>query len=168
MLFKSQNKAIKSSKPGIATNTAAAKAFPDRGGGGYLGRPMARAFGSGLVKFYLAGILLTHARRLRCHDVRSWLIRLSSGRTSTRKPGPAEHKADYREIIAASLTAWQSWGPKWTVQLLTRAPPHPRCYAPAAASKSLANSRYFVAAWVVAFTACGGLGGGPRCARQPA
>ena len=27
-----------SSKPGIAANTAAAKAFPDRGSGGYLGR----------------------------------------------------------------------------------------------------------------------------------
>ena len=37
-LFSTQSKAIKSNKPGIATNTAAAKAFPDRGGDGYLGR----------------------------------------------------------------------------------------------------------------------------------
>jgi hypothetical protein len=38
MLFSTQSKVIKSNKPGIATNTAAAKTFPDRGGGGYLGR----------------------------------------------------------------------------------------------------------------------------------
>ena len=37
MLFSTQSKAVKSNKPGIATNTAAAKAFPDRGGDGYLG-----------------------------------------------------------------------------------------------------------------------------------
>ena len=40
MLFSTQSKAIKSNKPGIATNTAAAKAFPDRGGGRYLGRAL--------------------------------------------------------------------------------------------------------------------------------
>ncbi len=40
------NRTIRSSKPGIAANTAAAKAFPDRGGGGYLGRSLARALGS--------------------------------------------------------------------------------------------------------------------------
>src|SRR5258707_895520 len=40
MLFSTQSKAIKSNKPGIATNTAAPKAFPDRGGGGYLGRAL--------------------------------------------------------------------------------------------------------------------------------
>jgi hypothetical protein len=40
MLFSTQSKAVKSKKPGIATNTAAAKAFPDRGGGGYLGRAL--------------------------------------------------------------------------------------------------------------------------------
>jgi|HubBroStandDraft_6_1064221.scaffolds.fasta_scaffold83939_3 hypothetical protein len=40
MLFSTQSKAVKSNKPGIATNTAAAKAFPDRGGDGYLGRAL--------------------------------------------------------------------------------------------------------------------------------
>jgi hypothetical protein len=40
MLFNTQSKAVKRSKPGIATHTAAAKAFPDRGGGGYLGRAL--------------------------------------------------------------------------------------------------------------------------------
>jgi hypothetical protein len=40
MLFSAQRKAVKSIRPGIATNTAAANAFPDRGGGGYFGRAL--------------------------------------------------------------------------------------------------------------------------------
>ena len=40
MLFTTQNMTIQSSKPGIATNKAAEKAFPDRGGGGDLGRTL--------------------------------------------------------------------------------------------------------------------------------
>jgi hypothetical protein len=43
-----QSRATRSSKQGIAANTAAAKAFPDLGGGGYLGRslPQVLRFGS--------------------------------------------------------------------------------------------------------------------------
>jgi hypothetical protein len=37
---------IRSSKPGIEANTAAANPFPDRGGGGYLGRSLTLALGS--------------------------------------------------------------------------------------------------------------------------
>ena len=41
--------AIKSSKLTVAASTAAAKAFPHRGGGGYLGRSPLGASGSELV-----------------------------------------------------------------------------------------------------------------------
>ena len=41
---KTQNRTNRSSKPGIAANTAAANAFPDRGGGGYLGRSLPQVF----------------------------------------------------------------------------------------------------------------------------
>lgn len=79
------NRTIRSSKPGIAASTAAAKAFPDRGGGGYLGRSLTLALGSELVIDQLAATLPTRA----CRPTRP----KSSGQASTRKPGPRRHRA---------------------------------------------------------------------------
>jgi hypothetical protein len=68
----------------MAANRAAAKAFPDRDGGGYLGRSLSGASGSVLIAGTASMQRLNNGR---CHCVKRWRVR-SSLKSSAQASSP--------------------------------------------------------------------------------